>query len=66
MINADSRTTVRIGTSKINQVIDYSIVIEPGIHPCFNGISHAFEEDTAEADLVAGAEVLARAVTALG
>lgn len=30
--------------------------------PSINGISHAFEEDTDEADLVAGLEVLARAV----
>jgi len=28
-----------------------------------NGISHAFEEDTRESDLVAGLEVLARAVS---
>ncbi|QFT58587.1 N-carbamoyl-L-amino acid hydrolase [Sulfitobacter sp. THAF37] len=34
--------------------------------PSINGISHAFEEDTAEEDLVAGVEVLARAVSALG
>lgn len=34
--------------------------------PSIGGISHAFEEDTAEEDLVAGVEVLARAVTALG
>lgn len=34
--------------------------------PSINGISHAFEEDTAEADLVAGLRVLARAVEALG
>lgn len=34
--------------------------------PSINGISHAFEEDTAEADLIAGVEVLARAVAALG
>jgi beta-ureidopropionase / N-carbamoyl-L-amino-acid hydrolase len=30
--------------------------------PSINGISHAFEEDTNESDLVAGLEVLARAV----
>lgn len=30
--------------------------------PSINGISHAFAEDTAEADLIAGAEVLAKAV----
>lgn len=30
--------------------------------PSINGISHAFAEDTGEADLVTGAEVLARAV----
>lgn len=34
--------------------------------PSIGGISHAFEEDTDEADLVAGVEVLARAVLALG
>lgn len=34
--------------------------------PSINGISHAFEEDTAEADLVTGLRVLARAVEALG
>ncbi len=34
--------------------------------PSIGGISHAFEEDTAEPDLVAGVEVLARAVAALG
>lgn len=34
--------------------------------PSIGGISHAFEEDTDEADLVAGVEVLARAVMALG
>ena len=33
--------------------------------PSIGGISHAFEEDTDEADLVAGVEVLARAVLAL-
>ncbi|MEX3313526.1 Zn-dependent hydrolase [Sulfitobacter sp. PS-8MA] len=33
--------------------------------PSINGISHAFEEDTGEDDLVAGVEVLARAVAAL-
>ncbi len=33
--------------------------------PSIDGISHAFEEDTAEGDLVAGVEVLARAVKAL-
>ncbi|MGC1496117.1 MAG: hydantoinase/carbamoylase family amidase [Sulfitobacter sp.] len=33
--------------------------------PSIGGISHAFEEDTREADLVAGVEVLARAVTYL-
>jgi len=34
--------------------------------PSINGISHAFEEDTAEGDLVAGVAVLARAVAELG
>lgn len=34
--------------------------------PSIGGISHAFDEDTNEDDLVAGAEVLARAVRALG
>lgn len=34
--------------------------------PSIGGISHAFEEDTDEADLVAGVQVLARAVQALG
>ncbi|KIN63205.1 N-carbamoyl-L-amino acid hydrolase [Sulfitobacter noctilucicola] len=34
--------------------------------PSINGISHAFEEDTSETDLVAGLEVLACAVQALG
>lgn len=34
--------------------------------PSIEGISHAFEEDTDEADLVAGLEVLAGAVRALG
>ena len=34
--------------------------------PSIGGISHAFEEDTHEADLVAGVEVLARAVAFLG
>ncbi|WP_299562184.1 Zn-dependent hydrolase [uncultured Sulfitobacter sp.] len=33
--------------------------------PSIGGISHAFEEDTDEADLVAGVQVLARAVSAL-
>lgn len=33
--------------------------------PSINGISHAFEEDTDEADLVAGVQVLAQAVTHL-
>lgn len=33
--------------------------------PSINGISHAFEEDTSEDDLVAGAQVLAQAVAAL-
>jgi N-carbamoyl-L-amino-acid hydrolase len=34
--------------------------------PSIGGISHAFEEDTDEADLVVGVQVLARAVQALG
>ena len=34
--------------------------------PSINGISHAFEEDTAEADLVKGLEVLAGAVARVG
>jgi len=34
--------------------------------PSIGGISHAFEEDTAEADLVTGLEVLAEAVARLG
>ncbi|MBY6203032.1 hydantoinase/carbamoylase family amidase [Maritalea mobilis] len=34
--------------------------------PSINGISHAFEEDTKEPDLVTGVEVLARAVQRLG
>lgn len=34
--------------------------------PSIGGISHAFEEDTAEADLVTGVQVLADAVAALG
>ena len=34
--------------------------------PSIGGISHAFEEDTAEADLVLGLEVLAGAVAELG
>ena len=33
--------------------------------PSINGISHAFEEDTAEEDLIAAVEVLGRAVAAL-
>jgi len=33
--------------------------------PSINGISHAFEEDTAEEDLVAAVEVLGRAVAAI-
>jgi N-carbamoyl-L-amino-acid hydrolase len=33
--------------------------------PSINGISHAFEEDTKQADLVAGLQVLAAAVAAL-
>jgi N-carbamoyl-L-amino-acid hydrolase len=33
--------------------------------PSIGGISHAFEEDTDEADLIAGVQVLAEAVTAL-
>jgi len=33
--------------------------------PSINGISHAFEEDTGEDDLVAGVKVLAKAVAAL-
>lgn len=34
--------------------------------PSIDGISHAFEEDTSEADLVTGVKVLADAVAALG
>ncbi|EAP85393.1 Zn-dependent hydrolase [Sulfitobacter sp. EE-36] len=34
--------------------------------PSIGGLSHTFEEDTSEADLVAGVQVLARAVTRLG
>ncbi len=34
--------------------------------PSIGGISHAFDEDTDEADLVTGLQVLARAVSALG
>ena len=34
--------------------------------PSINGISHAFGEDTVEADLVTGLRVLAGAVEALG
>ncbi len=34
--------------------------------PSINGISHAFEEDTSEADLITGLEVLAGAVAQLG
>ena len=34
--------------------------------PSINGISHAFEEDTDEADLVTGLRVLAEAVTRIG
>jgi N-carbamoyl-L-amino-acid hydrolase len=34
--------------------------------PSIGGISHAFEEDTDEVDLVAGVEVLAQAVASLG
>ena len=34
--------------------------------PSIGGLSHTFEEDTEEADLVAGVQVLARAVTRLG
>lgn len=34
--------------------------------PSIGGISHAFEEDTDEADLITGLRVLARAVAALG
>lgn len=34
--------------------------------PSINGISHAFEEDTAEADLVSGLKVLAQAAQYLG
>jgi N-carbamoyl-L-amino-acid hydrolase len=34
--------------------------------PSIGGISHAFEEDTREEDLVAGLEVLAHAVELLG
>jgi N-carbamoyl-L-amino-acid hydrolase len=34
--------------------------------PSIDGISHAFAEDTAEADLVVGLEVLAGAVARLG
>jgi N-carbamoyl-L-amino-acid hydrolase len=33
--------------------------------PSINGVSHVFEEDTDEADLVTGLEVLARAITRL-
>ena len=33
--------------------------------PSINGISHAFEEDTVEADLVAGVQTLAEAVKML-
>ncbi len=34
--------------------------------PSINGVSHAFEEDTDEADLVAGVQVLAHAVELIG
>jgi N-carbamoyl-L-amino-acid hydrolase len=34
--------------------------------PSIGGLSHTFEEDTDEADLAAGVQVLARAVTRLG
>ena len=34
--------------------------------PSINGISHAFEEDTKEEDLVAGLQVLSHAVQTLG
>jgi N-carbamoyl-L-amino-acid hydrolase len=34
--------------------------------PSIGGISHAFDEDTAEADLVTGLRVLARAVASVG
>jgi N-carbamoyl-L-amino-acid hydrolase len=34
--------------------------------PSIDGISHAFDEDTREPDLVTGLRVLARAVAALG
>lgn len=34
--------------------------------PSIRGISHSFEEDTAEADLVTGAEVMLGAVAQLG
>ncbi|WP_353628047.1 Zn-dependent hydrolase [Sulfitobacter sp. TCYB15] len=34
--------------------------------PSIGGLSHTFEEDTEEADLLAGVQVLARAVTRLG
>jgi N-carbamoyl-L-amino-acid hydrolase len=34
--------------------------------PSIGGISHAFDEDTREADLVTGLRVLARAVAAIG
>jgi N-carbamoyl-L-amino-acid hydrolase len=34
--------------------------------PSIGGISHAFDEDTREADLVTGLRVLARAVAAVG
>jgi N-carbamoyl-L-amino-acid hydrolase len=34
--------------------------------PSIGGISHSFDEDTAEADLITGAEVMADAVVRLG
>ena len=48
--------------TNLSQVLPTAMVFVPSI----GGVSHAFEEDTAHADLVLGAQVLADCVTAWG
>ena len=47
--------------TNVSRLMPVAMLFAPSIH----GISHAFEEDTDEADLVAAVEVLGRAVAAL-
>jgi N-carbamoyl-L-amino-acid hydrolase len=48
--------------TNVSRLMPVAMVFVPSI----NGISHAFEEDTAEVDLVAGLKVLEAAVQSLG